>query len=134
MTNPPQKTQWQAGFWAVEKMSSTIFDVKGETWDMKSLIALDYPDMVERSMPASIMKYGDFGEARKEIAEATGADKYNMDMLWWGAYKMNGVVNDSGTAIHYWDEIGKRVGVIKWLTPENLQVLKVDRDDIDTPR
>ena len=134
MNNPTKKTLWQDGFWAVENMSSTIFDVKGETWDMKSLIALDYPDMVERSMPVSIMKFGDFGGARKEITDATGAHKYNLDMLWWGTYKMQGVVDDNGTAVHYWDEVGKIVGIIRCLTPETLQELKDDRDDINAPR
>ena len=134
MTNPPEKTPWQNGYWTVEKWPSTLFDVKGEKWDMKFLIALDYPDMETSSMQSCIIKYGDFGEARKEMSEATGSAMYNTEIIWWGAYKMKGVINDSGTEIHYWDAISHTVGLIKWLTPENLQELKEDRDYINSPR
>ena len=133
MTNTAGKTPWQDGYWTVDRWSSTLFEVRREKWDMKSLIALDYPDM-EIGNSSCILKYGDFGEARKEISEATGSDKYNMEIIWWGAYKMRGVINDNGTAIHYWDEVSKTIGLLKWLTPENLEELKEDRDDINSPR
>ena len=133
MTNISENTPWRNGYWTVEKMASTIFMVEGENWVVKSLIALDYPD-VESSMPSSIMKYGDFGATRKEIAEAIGEEKYNIEINWYGISKMPGFVNDTGTKIHYWNEISKATEVITWLTPENTVKIKEDRDDINAPR
>ena len=92
-------TPWRDGFWIVEEMASTIFEVEGEKWLVKNLIALDYPD-VESSMPPSRMKYGDFGAASKEIAEATGQEKYNIEIVWyWGDNKMPGCVEESVGAV-----------------------------------
>ena len=126
-------TPWRDGFWIVEEMASTIFEVEGEKWLVKNLIALDYPD-VESSMPPSRMKYGDFGAARKEMAEATGENEYNVEISWYGVNKMKGFVNNTGTKIYFWNEISKTIEVITWLTPENIEIIKEDRDDIDTPR
>ena len=127
-------TPWRDGYWVVEEMASTIFMVEGEKVLVKSLIALDYPD-VESSMPPSTMKYGDFGAATKEIAGATGQDKYNIEIVWyWGDNKMPGYVDDTGTRIHFWNEISKKVQVITWLTPENVAKIRDDRDDMDAPR
>ena len=132
-SNKMANTPWQNGYWTVDRWPSTLFDVRGEKWSMKSLVALDFPD-VEGSNQSCIMRSGYFGEARKEMIEATGSDKYNMEIIWWGAYKMYGIINDSGTAIHYWDEVSKTVGIIRWLTPENLEKLKENRDDMNMPR
>ena len=125
---------WRDGFWIVEEMASTIFEVEGEKWLVKNLIALDYPD-VESSMPPSRMKYGDFGIASKEIAEATGQEKYNIEIVWyWGDNKMPGHVNDAGTKIHFWNEISKKTQAIIWLSPEEMAKIREDRDDINAPR
>ena len=125
---------WRDGFWIVEEMASTIFEVEGEKWLVKNLIALDYPD-VESSMPPSRMKYGDFGAASKEMAEATGQEKYNIEIVWyWGDNKMPGYVNDAGTKIHFWNEISKKTQAITWLSPEEMAKIREDRDDINAPR
>ena len=130
----PGNTPWHDGFWIVEEMASTIFEVKGEKWLVKNLIALDYPD-VESSMPPSRMKYGDFGIASKEIAEATGQEKYNIEIVWyWGDNKMPGCVNDAGTKIQFWNEISKKTQTITWLSPEEMAKIREDRDDINAPR
>ena len=133
MTNLSENTPWRNGYWTVEKMSSTIFMVESDKWVVKSLIALDYPD-VESSLPSSIMKYGDFGATMKEMAEATGEDEYNVEISWYGVNTMKGFVNNTGTKIYFWNEISKTIEVITWLTPENIAIIKEDRDDIDTPR
>jgi len=116
----------------MENMPSYVFAIEGEKADAKSLIALDYPD-IESTMPPNIMKSGDFGATRKEIAEATGADTYNVEILWYGTYKMEGVVNETGTEICTWDVVSKQVDTMKWLSPEKLEELKEERDDVNTP-
>ena len=52
-------------------MPSTILMIEGDKLAAKPIIALDYPDIgVDNG--ATVIKFGDFGPARKEIVEATG--------------------------------------------------------------
>jgi len=99
---------------------------------MKTMIALDFPD-VESPMPTNTIKYGDFGEAGKEVAEATGAEKYNIEFVWEEVYKMPGVVNEDGTEITMWEDVSKVISTMKWLTPEKVEEMKEARDDMDAP-
>ena len=114
-------------------MPSSIFLVEGESLLAKSYISLDHPD-VESNQPPNSLKSGDFGAARKGVAEATGAEKNNMEITWYGVYKMPGVVNEAGTEIHIWEDVSKAVDVIRWLTPEKVEELKEARDDVNAPR
>ena len=114
-------------------MPSYIFIFEGEKAEAKTMIALDFPD-VESQMPTSTIKYGDFGEARKEVVEATGAEKYNVEFIWEEVYKMPGVVNEDGTEITMWEDVSKVISTMKWLTPEKVEEMKEARDDMDAPR
>ena len=114
-------------------MPSFVFVIEGEKAEAKTMIALDYPD-IESALPPNTIKSGDFGDAKKEVTEATGADKNNVEMVWYGMYKMPGVVNEAGTEIHIWDETSKEVDTMKWLTPEKLEEMKEARDDANEPR
>ena len=127
------KTPWKNGYWTLSNMPSYIFIFDGEKAEAKTMIALDFPD-VESQMPTSTIKYGDYGEARKEVAEATGTEKNNVEMVWYGTYKMPGIVNEEGTEIKMWDEVSKVINTLKWATPEKVEELKEARDDMDAPR
>ena len=67
----PIPNRWRDGFWANHKMPSSIVAIEGDRLSTKPLIALDYPDM-GMGDGGTVIKFGDFGPARKEIAEATG--------------------------------------------------------------
>ena len=127
------KTPWRNGYWYMANMPAIVFIIEGEKAEAKTMIALDYPD-IESKMPPNTIKSGDFGSARKEVEEATGADKNNVEIVWYGTYKMPGVLNETGTEIHMWDEVSKHVNTMKWLTPEKLEEMKEARDDADAPR
>ena len=114
-------------------MPSSLLVLEGEKLLLKSFIALDYPD-VESTLPPNSIKSGDFGAAQKEVAEATGAEKNNVELLWYGTYKMPGVINESGTEIHIWEDVSKKVDKMKWLTPEKVEEMKEARDDVNAPR
>ena len=67
-----KEVRWRYGFWSNDKMPSTIVIIEGDKLVAKPLIALDYPDIgVDNGVTA--IKFGDFGPARKDIVEATGA-------------------------------------------------------------
>ena len=66
----PKKTPWRNGFWFAEKMPSFIFVIDGEKSEGKNFVGLDFPDI--QGSFSSTMKFGDFGPAKKEVAEAAG--------------------------------------------------------------
>ena len=67
----PTHIRWRDGFWANKKMPSSIVTIEGDRLSTKPLIALDYPD-IGMGDGGTVIKFGDFGPARKEIVEATG--------------------------------------------------------------
>ena len=79
------------------------------------------------------MRFGDYGPARKEVAEATGCEVYNIEKTIGQHIKTYGIVNDAGTEITSWG-FSNSVEVSRWLSPEELQKLKESRDHIDVPR
>ena len=47
--------------------------------------------------------------------------------------KVCGIVNEAGTEITSWG-FSNSLEVMRWLTQEQIDKLKQDRDDLDTPR
>ena len=70
---------------------------------------------------------------RKEIAEATGRENYNVEVTMGEKVKINCVVNEGGTEITSWG-FSNSVEVSRWLSPEMLEKIKRDRDCFDSPR
>ena len=89
MTDQKSKTPWKNGYWINERMNVMIFVVNGDKMAGKHLVALDYPDIEGGGWECTV-KYGDFGTARKEIADAAncGEDtKYNIEIDFSGIFK-----------------------------------------------
>ena len=78
------------------------------------------------------IKHGDFGPARKEVAEATGAERANFQIDMFGN-KVTGVVDESGTKMTMWG-MTNTLESMKWLSPEEVAKAKENRDDFDEPR
>ena len=125
-TKPP----WSNGYWRIEEMPNMICIIDGEKMDLKVVAAIDYPDL-EGSYSMS-GDYGNFGKARKEIVDATGADEYNF-VLKHPKVKFYGVVNESGTEIKYWSYTNS-VDTWRWMSPQEAEKLKENLDHFDTPR
>ena len=79
------------------------------------------------------MRFGDYGPARKEVAEATGCKVYNVEKTIGQHIKTYGIVNDAGTEITSWG-FSNSLEVSKWLSPEMLDKIKKDRDSFNAPR
>ena len=135
MTDPKNKTPWKNGYWINERVNVMIFIVNGEKMDGKQLVALDYPDIEEGGWKCTI-KYGDFGPAKKEVADAAncGEDtKNNIEIDFSGIYKSPGIVNETGTEIKTWG-MTNSVETLRWLSPEDVKKKREDRDDFNAPR
>ena len=127
-----KETPWRNGYWSAQNMPASIFIIDGEKVHMKTLIGLDYPDL-EGGFEHTI-KSGNFGVTTKEVAEATGADCCNVQIDWFKKFKVNGVINETGTEIQQWSAHEKKISIMKWLTPDKVEELKEDRDDVNIPR
>ena len=126
-----EKTPWRNGFWSSEKMPSSITIINGNKSEMKNFVGVDYPD-IEGGF-SSTMKFGDFGPAREEIAEATGRKNYNVEVTMGPGVKFHSTLNESGTEITSWG-FSNSLEVSRWLSPELLEKIKKNRDDFDAPR
>ena len=125
------KTPWKNGYWANSGMSLMIFIIDGEKMDGKSHVALDYPDIEGGS--SCTIKFGDFGPARKEIAEATGDKNYNVEINFAGIITFYGIVNETGTEITTWG-MTNTLEKMTWLSPDAVKAMQEDRDDFNAPR
>ena len=126
-----ETTRWRDGFWSSEKMPSSITVINGEKSEIKNFVGVDYPD-IEGGF-SSTMKFGDYGPARKEIAEATGIKNYNLEVTIGQKVKIYSIVNESGTEITSWG-FSNSLEVSRWLSAEMLEKVKENRDDFDAPR
>ena len=79
------------------------------------------------------MTFGDFGPARKEVAEAAGADNYNLERTIARVIKTYGVINDTGTEVTSWG-FTNELEVMRWMSPVELKKLREGRDDFNSPR
>ena len=79
------------------------------------------------------MKFGDFGPARKEVVEASGAEKYNLERTIARVIKSYGVINETGTEVTSWG-FTNELEVMRWMSPKDLQKLRDGREDFNAPR
>ena len=77
--------------------------------------------------------YGDFGPAKREIVEATGASNYNIAFAFGDKIIMHGVVNEEGTEMTTWG-FSNSVETLKLLSFEDVERIREDRDPLDEPR
>ena len=128
------KPHWCDGFWMNMDQPQSIFIVTGDIIEMKQHISLDFPDLEASEADVTIkIKYGDFGVARKEIADATGVTNCNLELSMEGLGNFPGVVNEAGTMITIWGWTNS-VEVMKWLSPDEVEKVKEAREHKDNPR
>ena len=89
--------------------------------------------MPDEGGTASTILYGDYGPAKKEIVEATGASNYNLAFSFGDKIMFHGVVNEEGTEMTTWG-FSNSVEIMKVLSSEDVERIKKDRDPLDEPR
>ena len=101
--------------------------------DSKAITCVDYPYLEgEYLVP---IKFGEFGTARKEIAEATGINDFNLKLGFFYDYypETCGVINECGTEITFWGG-SDSLEVIRWMSDQDFEKLKMNMDHKATPR
>jgi len=129
MSTEDNSCPWKSGTWYNEKVTFQLSLVDGKNMKNVSLMWLDFPDC--KAVKTGTWKKGDFGPARNEIAEKTGIQNYNiqMDSIFG---KIPGVLHENGTQIDYWG-FSNGYEVIKWMTPEELEKIKENREPAEAP-
>ena len=120
---------WQDGYWYFDDMKMVVQEVRGQECKRSiRFVELDFPDIkVEPSK--GTWKSGDFGDTPSEIKEATGVEKYNVEMADKDRrYVQKGVLTEDGKTIATLSPFGISIG--KWLSFEALQKLAGEREDI----
>ena len=88
---------WVDGIYSFSNQTCIVHQVKGEVAFWRNLAELDYPEYCPHGPDSGSWKYGDFGEAEKEIQEKTGIKNYNLLITFWGGIiRQNAVVSEDG--------------------------------------
>ena len=123
---------WKEGFFTMGPIKAIILQTSGSNQlKMKNLVALDYPDLEAGSTPLEC-NYGDFGEAKKEIADATGVKNNNI-RVHNSMMDFKGVLNEEGNKMTMWG-LGNAMEEWVWLDGDAIEEHKKDRDDFEAPR
>lgn len=123
------KTPWKDGMWYSETSKQSYIIVNGNEAKWMKLSCLDYPDA--NPMMVGTWNYGEFEDAKPEVAAASGKDKCNLEMD-LQFMKLYGVVTANGTKICTMGD-GNKMEIYKCLSDEEFDELKADRDPIDAP-
>jgi len=120
-------TKLEPGYWRLGKESSGILLVEGNKLTFKNLVSFDYPDIAGKFEFEA--EFGDFGEARKELADATGKDKMNV-FIKSSMFSFKGIANDDGTSVTSWE-----AEIVVWskMSEEEAEKLKSDRESFTAP-
>ena len=117
----------------MDAFSSLIMETSGNNFLSFNLVALDYA-RTSKARYNHVMRcqFGNFGLARKEVAEATQADQYNFQMV-DSFIKLKGVLNQDGTKITLWGTTNKLEEWF-WLDEEMIERMKNNREPYEAPR
>lgn len=123
-------TPWLDGHYRYASTTMWVFKIQGETLDMLTTGYLDAPTT---DMMKGTIKYGDFGDARAEVAEATGKKTYDVETVFWGGQmKSQMVLSDDKKSMTMWSFFKKdSVDKLYWLSEEEVKQLQDSGDPID---
>ena len=127
------EARFRDGFWFNDKVPCTYFIASGGRMDVKAMTCVDYPKLEgEFQVP---IKFGDYGPTRKEIAEATGMENYNLKLEFFYDYypETPGVINDEGTEITIWGG-SDSLEALKWMSDQEFEKMKQSLDHKAAPR
>ena len=124
---------WKEGFWKMGGIRAYILQTSGKnTMLWKNLVALDYPDIDSDRCMKVECEFGSFGEAREEIASATGVNEYNFTAK-SVLFSCKGVLHQDGTKMTTWGMSNEKEEWV-WMDDQMMKDLMGDRDPYASPR
>ena len=124
-----KETPWKNGYWNSIQNQAFFTIVDGNKTEFKGAVSLDHPDC--KAFAIGTWTYGDFGKCSEDVAEASGAKNYNIEIAnaW---YKQMGVIDESGTKIYY-TGLRNKLEIMEWCNEERLKAFREDRDPASAP-
>ena len=120
---------WTDGIYKLKNMNMMVFNVTGEKVKTENLTG----DEIDESFGGGAWKFGEFEEARPEIAKHTGKKNYNVEItLWGGKWTTKGVVSEDGKTVTIWS-MSNQLDSFEWLSEEDYSALKDAGDPADAP-
>ena len=120
---------WKTGYWADELSPANLTLISETGLKTFNINLVEFPPDLSPALEEKRIEYGDFGPARKEVADASGIEVYNLK--WDG--KNKAVLSQDGTEIHFWGPL-HRVEKKTWISETTLEQMLADRDSFDSPR
>lgn len=121
---------WKDGFYRTNGMLSIIFIVKGENVRFET-VSGKTSDFDTNPKYKGAWKYGDFGEARAEVATVAGKNQYNVHIQVPGLmFDYEGIVSDNGTRVYYWGR-SNGVEVFEWESEQSISTYRESGDPAD---
>ena len=121
--------KWKDGYWYNYNERGYLLIIKGDKSEYKGLVCLDYPE--SKVVARQTWRSGEFEPAHPDIVEATGVKNYNIEID-NEFFKQYGVLNKEGTEIKVIG-VTKKVESLKWMSDEELEKIKEDREPADAP-
>ena len=128
VTEVTMSSKLKQGYWKMGKEQG-VGIAEGERMTIKNFVSFDYPDIPGKWH--FDLEFGDFGEARKELAEAAeGVTNLNVHLK-SDFFSFKGIINDEGSQIMSWE-----AELITWnhIPEEELKRLMEDRTPYHAPR
>jgi len=129
MANGNPAIPWRDGTYRCKSMPPYLFVVEGETVVLKGFGILETDENTKGTW-----KYGEIGEAKEAIAQATGKKFYDVDIqLYMGWFDAKGVVSEDGKKITFWSALGNQLDTYELMSEEELRDFYNDCDPYDAP-
>ena len=125
---------WLDGLWVYEGYQYVVLEVTGENVIMRNKSSYDYPDADIKPISEATMTFGEFDDCPQEIADLTGAKKFNVKMSCFdGKVTMNCVMAEDGKNMVTTTFDGSGAEKVKWVTREELEEINAKRDSALNP-
>lgn len=121
--------KWKTGYWVDKQRPAFFWHMTETTIKHDNVIMLEHPDLSLEQENWKPVELGQFGPARKEVAEASGQEEYNIKVFG----KAEGVLSADGSKMYFWGD-NHKVAVQEWVSEEQMKAILDERDHIDSPR
>ena len=118
---------WEKGYYKLKGIDNLVFHVNGEQCKMEGVSG------DSAGFEDGTWKFGQFEEARPEIAKHTGKKNYNVDFnLWNGIWKGKGIIRDDGRKMTIWF-VTNELDSFEKMSEQDYAAFKDSADPADAP-
>ena len=127
-----EETPWKNGYYRMRGMPLMIFHTEGNRVTNEYASGKTSNHGVDPSTTGT-WTFGDFGEAKADVAKEAGKKNYNVDInIWGGMFLVKGILSDDGEKLFFWG-FANAVDCFEWESEESIEAFKGTGDPDDAP-